>query len=219
MVMASKVSSRSVRRSPVWASHFMASVAWRHPMTPTTVFITPSTAHGMSPPFARLRTEDVAIGGGARSVGKHLTLKAAYGPEHVALAGRCTGVVDEQAGVEIVGAVDHEIIAVYDVAGIAEGEAVGEGLDGHRRVDAGHGIARRECFVTSEVGGTVDNLTLQIAQTHSVGVEHGYMAHSCGGQIEGYGRAEAAGSDYQHPSLRYALLSGRSISQSERWPR
>ena len=124
------------------------------------------------------------------------------------LAGEEAGVRHQIAGFEIVGAVEHQIVAAdqrHRIAGI-EPRGVRRELDmGIERVDSLRGGVD---LAPADIRRGVDDLALQIGQRDDVVIDHAERADAGGGKIHQRRRAEAAGADHQHGSLLQRRLTG-----------
>ena len=60
---------------------------------------------------------------------------------------------------------------------------------------------------TADVVNVVQHLPLQVGQVHHVAVNDAQGAHTGGGQVEGGGRAEAAGAHDDHPGVEQLALA------------
>src|SRR6185437_4626263 len=136
-----------------------------------------------------------------------LALEAVDGAVGVGLAGEDAGVVDEVAGLEVVGAVGDDVVAPEDLQRIRTGE--------HRVVlyDVGvlvqaldHLLGGVDLEHTDGVLG-VDDLALQIRFVDDVEVDEAEGAHPGGGEVEGEGGAEASGADGEDPGGLELLLA------------
>jgi hypothetical protein len=124
------------------------------------------------------------------------------------LAGEEACVRHQIAGFEIVGAVEHQIVAADQAHRIAGIEPCGmrRELDvGIERVDS---IRGRVGLAAADIRRGVDDLALQIGQRHDVVIDHAERADPGGGQIHQRRRAEAARTDHQHGRLLQRRLAG-----------
>jgi hypothetical protein len=113
------------------------------------------------------------------------------------LAQQRTGVVDEVARREVVGAVEDDVVAGDHAEGVrgVQAQVVADDLD--EGVDPGDGLGGRLRLGPAHVGGAVDDLALQVRGVDGVVVDDADRAHACGGEVQQGGRAQPACPDDQ----------------------
>ena len=172
----------------------MASVDWTDPL-PHKGLEHSASRRSSGQAWRRLR-EDAPI---ARPVPlpphRHLTVEAEDRAPDVRLAQQDTGVVDEVARREVVGAVDDDVVVADDVEGVArvERHVVTDDLD--VRVDAMDGGLGGLGLEPAQVGVRVDDLAVQVRQLDDVSVDDTDRPDASRGEVEQRGRAEPAGAD------------------------
>jgi len=124
----------------------------------------------------------------------------------VGLAGQDAGVVDEELGGEIVGAVDDEVIAGNDGGNIGRTDPLLVSVDRHIRIDGAHLFGGGNYLRFADIRGEMDHLPLQVGDIDNVGIGNADGAYAGGRQIEGDRRAETAGADDQHPAVKQLAL-------------
>ena len=118
------------------------------------------------------------------------------------------GVVHQEPGGEVVGAVDHRVVAledVHDVAGV-EAHVVGDDVD--VRVEGGEGLLRRVDLAVADAVHVVEDLALEVGLVDHVHVDDAERADASGSQVQGSRRAEAAGAEQQDLGVEQLLLAG-----------
>ena len=120
---------------------------------------------------------------------------------------RDAGVVDGEAGGEVVGAVEHQVVAVDQLVGVAGVDRDRVGLDLDVGVEVGQPMGGRVHLGPAHVGGGVDHLALQVGEGDHVGIDQADHADARRGQVERRRRAQAAGADDQHPRGLQLLLA------------
>ena len=116
-------------------------------------------------------------------------------------------VVDEEAGREVVGAVDDDVVAVEDVDHVvgAEADVVGDDVD--------VGVEQRERLLggvdlaVADAVDVVEDLALQVGVVDDVHVDDADRADAGRGEVEGGRRTEAAGAEQQHLRVEQLLLA------------
>ncbi len=113
----------------------------------------------------------------------------------VGLAEQDAGVVDQVAGLEVVGAVGDDVVVLEDFERVGAGEHRVVLDDVEVRVQAlEHDLGGVDLELADCRGG-VDDLALQVACVDGVEVDEADGADSCGGEIERERSAEASGAD------------------------
>ena len=123
-------------------------------------------------------------------------------------AGEEAGIGHQIAGFEIVGAVEHEIVAADQRHHIVGIEPHGMRLEMHMRIERVNLIGGAVDLAPADIGRGVDDLALQIGQRHDVVIDHAERADAGRRQIHQHRRAEAAGADHQHGGLLQRRLAG-----------
>ena len=125
----------------------------------------------------------------------HLPLELLCRGAEQGSAERDTGVGDDQAGSEIVGAVDDEVMVGEQVGGVARVDLLLDARQADVRV-AGHDIMGREPRLGhADLAGVEDRLALEVAQFDQVAVDDGEVADAGAGQGRDHRRADAARAD------------------------
>ena len=145
-----------------------------------------------------------------------LALEAEDAAVGVGLAGEDAGVVDEVAGLEVVGAVGDDVVVLEDL------ERVGAGEHGVVLDDVEEGIEALEHDLggvdleLADGGGGVDDLALEVRGVDGVEVDEADGAYSGGGEIEGERGAEASGADAEDlGGLELLLAFHADLGQDE----
>ena len=118
---------------------------------------------------------------------------------------RC--VVDEEAGREVVGAVDHDVVAVEDrqhVVG-AEPDVVGHDVD--VGVEQRERLLRRVDLAITDAIHVVQDLALQVRLVDHVHVDDAQRADAGRREIQRSRGAEPAGAEQQHLRAEQLLLA------------
>ncbi len=163
-------------------------------------------AGGDHPRRGRLRVQAAVAGPVLRPEDAELAVEAVDRAPHVGLALQHAGVVDQVAGGEVVGAVDHQVVAADQLAGVLGVKAglVEDDLD--VGVDLGNLVGGALQLRPADVGGAVDDLALQVGGVDHVEVDQAELPDPGGGQVHGVGGAEPAGADQQHPGVAQPQL-------------
>ena len=112
-----------------------------------------------------------------------LTIEPEDGAVDVRLFQEDADVVDEVAGREIVGTVDHHIVVAEDLHGVFAGERGFEFIDLQVRVDVLHGLCRRVELLLADVFGAMNHLALQISEIDHVEINDTDAANAGGRQV------------------------------------
>ncbi len=116
------------------------------------------------------------------------------------------GVVGEEAGGEIVGAVEDNVVILRDADGVFRSETDGVEIKG----DVGIGFPQtRGCgfrfrHADGDVG--VQKLALEVGGIDRIGIEHTQPPDTGGGEVKRGGRAESAHADQQDGGVFQAQL-------------
>ncbi len=78
----------------------------------------------------------------------------------------------------------------------------------HQRVEALHGPGSRFSLGLAQVGRPEQNLAVQVAALHHVGIDNAERAHAGGGQVLQHRAAQPARAHHQHPGRFQPLLPG-----------
>ena len=116
-------------------------------------------------------------------------------------------VVDEEAGREVVGAVDDDVVAVEDrqhVVG-AEPDVVGDDVD--VGVEQGERLLGRVDLAIADAVDVVEDLALEVRLVDDVHVDDAERADAGGREVERGRRAEPAGAEQQHLGVEQLLLA------------
>ncbi|MNT14077.1 hypothetical protein D3C72_1490690 [compost metagenome] len=114
--------------------------------------------------------------------------------------------IEQVADGDVVGAVEHQLVARQQ--GI-EQRLVGQdgvGLDPEPGVEGAQRLGRRVHLVLADAAIMVQHLALQVGELHPVEIHQGQLADSGHPQILGGGAAQATGADHQHLGLLERLL-------------
>lgn len=125
------------------------------------------------------------------------------------------GVVGEEAGGEVVRAVDDDLIGSGDFLGVVRREAGVVEFDVDERVhfaEAGGGAFE---LGFSDPGFAVEDLALEVGGIDGVVVDEADRADAGGGEVHGGGRAEGAGTDEEDGGVFQALLAFLSDVRDE----
>ncbi len=125
-----------------------------------------------------------------------------------------TGVGDGVARGEIVGAVERDVVAAHDLAGVVRPDAPGDGLDLHVGVEARNRVRRAFDLRPVDVGRPVQDLPVQIGERDLVVVDDGERPDAGAGEILQRRRAEPARADDENPR-RLQLLLPRSADAAQ----
>src|SRR5215831_1402624 len=120
------------------------------------------------------------------------------GAVDIGLAGQIAGVVDEVARVEVVRAVDDEIVVFDDVHHVVYIDAHRQLDDVRVRVEGLDGLSSRVHLGPAHARRGVKDLALEIRYVQHVSVHEADGAHACRRQVERGRRSEAARSDEEH---------------------
>src|SRR5579885_221451 len=131
------------------------------------------------------------------------------------LVGDDGGVVEQVARREVVSAIDDQIVVGDDARNIGLVQPLAVGDDLNLRVERLNGLASRLGLVLANTTGVVQNLALQVAVIHHVGVDDADGANTGGGQVIRGGRAEATGADEQHLRVEQLELTGLAYFGNE----
>ena len=132
-----------------------------------------------------LGIEAAVAGAGFGGEDRCLPLKPEDGAVGVGLAGEDAGVVDEVAGLEVVGAVGDDVVVGEDFEGVGGGEH-GVVLDHvHVLVEAFEHDLGGVDFELADGGLGVDDLALEVGLVDDVEVDQADGADAGGGEVEG----------------------------------
>ena len=124
------------------------------------------------------------------------------------LAGEEAGIRHQIAGLEIVGAVEHQVVTADQLHRIAGGQprgVRGKSDMGIERVDLSGGAVD---LAAADIRRGVNDLALQIGQRDDVVIDRAERADAGRGEIHQRRRAEAAGADHQHRGFLQGGLAG-----------
>ena len=124
------------------------------------------------------------------------------------LAGEEAGVGHQIAGFEIVGAVEHQIIAADQRHRIRCVEPRRVAHEFHMRIERVDFLGGAVDLGPADIRRKVNDLALQVGQRHGVVVDHAERADAGGGEIHQHRRAEPAGADHQHRGGLQRRLAG-----------
>ena len=117
------------------------------------------------------------------------------------LAGEEASIGNQIAGFEIVGAVEHEIVAADQRHRILRIETGRMRLEMNMRIECMNLFGGAVDLAPSDIGRGMDDLALQVGQRDDVVIDSAERADTGGRQIHQDRRAEAAGADHQHRRL------------------
>ncbi|OLB73875.1 MAG: hypothetical protein AUI16_16080 [Alphaproteobacteria bacterium 13_2_20CM_2_64_7] len=158
--------------------------------------------------------EQAAVGRVGRSVGFALVraqrgeraVENADGGGDERLLGEETGIRDEIARGEIIGAVGNDVVAPDERERVCGSEARRVRVHRHVRVEATDRGRRALHFGLADLGRAVDHLTLQVRQRDRVVVDDAERSDPGRRQIEQRRRPQPASADDQHTRLLERLL-------------
>ncbi len=107
-------------------------------------------------------------------------------------------VIDQVAGVEIVGAVDHQVIGAHQFQGVIGIQRGVVGVDLDMTVEVLQALPGGFDLGHTEGAVAMDDLALQVAAFHHVEIHQAHSADAGRRQVQADGRAQAAGADDQH---------------------
>ena len=116
------------------------------------------------------------------------------------------GVVEQVADGEVVGPVDHDVVAGQHVDHVVGPEAHVVGHDVHVRVELGQGLLGRVDLALADAVDVVEDLALQVGLVDHVHVDDADRAHAGRRQVEGGRGAEAARPEQQDPGVEQLEL-------------
>src|SRR5664280_218679 len=122
------------------------------------------------------------------------------------------GIVDEVAGLEVVGPVEHDIRAGDVPLDVGGGHVGHERANFDRRVDAGDGTRRGDRLrdAGNGIGLLEEQLALEIAQLDEIPVDDRDPAHARAGEEADVCRSQGAAADHDHVTRANPLLSRRA---------
>jgi len=121
-----------------------------------------------------------------------------------------TGVVQEIARGEGVGAIEHDVVVGDDAARVGAGERGLPGVDrdlGIERLEAG---ARSGGLRGADARRIEEDLPLEVVQRDLIVIDEAEPAHAGGGEVEGGGGAESADADDADAGVTELGLPGRT---------
>ena len=127
-----------------------------------------------------------------------LPVETVDGAVHQGFAQLHTGVVDQVAGVEIVGAVDHQVIGAHQFQGVVAVERGVVRVDLDMRIEVQQALLGGLDLGHAQGAVAMHNLALQVAAFHHIKVHQPQGADAGRRQVQADGRAQAAGTDDQH---------------------
>ncbi len=95
------------------------------------------------------------------------------------------GVVDQVTGGEVVGPVDHHVVARHQVESVVGGQHPRVCLDTCVGVEISQSLAGRFDLGHAHPVGGVEDLTLQVGDVHDVVVDEAERSDSGSGEVEG----------------------------------
>ncbi len=142
----------------------------------------------------------------ARIEHRDLAVEADRSARHERLARGERGAVHGVARGEIVGAVEHHVGRGDERMQAGAVDAFTHGLHVHVGIHGGKARLRRVDLRPSDIGGRVEDLTLEVREIDRVGIAQGHGADACRDQELGRGRTEPSGADDEHVGGGEALL-------------
>ena len=118
------------------------------------------------------------------------------------------GIGDRIAGFEIVGAIEHQVVAADHGHGVVGVEPYRVGFEQHMRIERAHLFGGAVDLEPADFRRGVDDLALQIGQRDHVVIDDAQRADTGRRQIHQRGRAEAAGADDEHGRFLQRSLAG-----------
>ncbi len=131
----------------------------------------------------------------------HLAVETLDGGVHQRLGVLDAGVVEQVTQREVVRPVQHHIHAVQQRIHILGRDPLRHRLDLDRRVQRQQSLARGIDLELADAGFGMHDLPVQVAALHAVMVGEAQVPYPRGGQIEASRRAQATGTQHQHPRL------------------
>ena len=129
---------------------------------------------------------------------------------------KVTGIRDEIARGEIVGAVGDDVVARNQVERVARIDPRHVRLDGDMRIEPRDGRFGAIDLALADIVRAEDHLPLQIGQRHGIVVDDADRANAGGGEIHQHRRPEPAGADDQNPrSLEPGLAGPAHVAQDD----
>ena len=117
------------------------------------------------------------------------------------------GVVEEVSGVEVVAAVDDEVVSSDEVVDVVGGQAQVVGVDVDVGVERAQGQASGVDLGLSDAVVCVEDLSLEVGAVDEVAVDEGEVSDASGCEVEGGGGAEAAGAEEKDAGVEEGALS------------
>ena len=131
----------------------------------------------------------------------YLAVKALDGGIHQRLGVLDAGVVEQVAQREVVRPIQHHVHALQQRIHVFGGDPLRHRLDLDRRVQRQQPLTRRIDLELADAGFGMHDLPMQVAALHAVMVGEAQVPYPGGGQIEAGRRAQATGTQHQHPRL------------------
>ena len=122
------------------------------------------------------------------------------------LASQDTGVIDQELGGKVVGAVDDEVIVGNDAVDICRRDPFLVSYDLDVRIDGFHLLAGRFHLRLADIRGEMDHLALQVGKIDVISIRNTNGSHPGSRQIEGDRSAKTTCADDQHPAVKQLLL-------------
>ena len=116
-------------------------------------------------------------------------------------------VVQEIARGEVVGPIDHEVVALDDPVDVRGREALLVADDLHVRVQRLERALRGRYLRLADAVGRVQDLSLQIGEIDDIGIDDPKCADAGGRQIIRGRRSESTRADQQHLAVQELLLA------------
>src|SRR6185437_5373205 len=141
-----------------------------------------------------------------RTKNRRLSLEAKDASERVRLAEQHRRIVRQIASGEVVRSVHNDIEVTHDFERVHRVEPSVEGLEMNVWIHIVDAIARRVEFGATDVGCTVQDLSMQVGCVHDIEVNQSESADAGSREIQGARGAQTTGSDQQDASIPEATL-------------
>ena len=122
----------------------------------------------------------------------HLTFELINRTEHDWNTVQRTGVINQVAGLVVVGAVDHQIVTINLFKNVRRIKLLFFGNKFNVLIDVFYLVSGRGNFWTLEIARTIKHLTLQVFQRYIVKIDDFNGSDSCRGKVLDYRRTERA---------------------------
>lgn len=177
---------------------------------------TPQLVGGAADPASGTAGEgDLAAFAPQRVVQQQAAAQAAAGAGDRRHVRRDAGGIDHVPRLEIVGAVEDDVVAGDEVGGQPGIEPGLDRIDGDERVDRQHRRPRRLHLGHADAVLGMSDLALEVGARHHVVVDHGDRADPGRREVEQRWRAEPARADHKHLGALQLLLAAADLAQHD----